>query len=82
MNRFLDGFSTKFKLPVFGKLQVKDMEAKPKIVSFALEFCQTSLLVLSTHLLTCRFLPFSLFAQKRLLLRQCFHDATLALLLK
>ena len=39
MNRFLDGFSTKFKLPFFGKLQVKDMEAKPKIVSFALEFC-------------------------------------------
>ena len=82
MNRFLDGFSTNFKLPFFGKLQVKDMEAKPKIVSFALEFCQTSLLVLSTHLLTCRFLPFSLFAQKRLLLRQCSHDATLALLLK
>lgn len=57
MNRFLDGFKTKFKLPFFSELRVKDMEAKPKIVSFALEFCQTNLLVLSTHLLMCRFLP-------------------------
>ena len=58
------------------------MEDRPKIVSLALEFCQTNLLVLRTHLLMCRFLPFSLFAQKRLLLRYWFHDATLALLLK